>query len=151
MGKPRNKGRKFGGTNTSIYNNLTALGGGGEAAEKTKRRSENGKYEIGFTKKLDNATEHEIELSERSGIELIHLYTHVARDMIQLKQKSELQTLTAVDRVFIVHRGKEVIGKLSIRIMRVGEKATILYVYRQKTYSHKNKKAKNKQLWRENI
>lgn len=127
---------KFGKSKIGNHNNLTALGGGAKG-EKVKRQGTKGHYSLSFTRTMDNVTEKDVELKLDYGREFIYINTGVPRYLIKFQIKEEHQTLASASYVYYVRRGKETIGKLSIKVLRFGKRTKIFYVYQQKAYRPK--------------
>lgn len=130
------KGASFGSWANSVGKNYTGLGSG-QSGSNQKKKSTKGYYHVAFVKEYKGLTERDLELKLDYGKDLVHHYTGVPYDMLSLRKKTERQTLSSVDSVFYVKTGKEVIGKLSIRVQRRFNDLALVFVYMEKNYAPK--------------
>lgn len=130
------KGLPFGTWKNASGNNYTSLGSG-HNGESKKRQSTRGYYHVAFVKEYKGLTERDFELKLEYGKDLVHHHTGVPTDMINFRKKTEKQTLSSVDTVFYVRKGKETIGKLSIRAQRRFKDLALVFIYLEKDYAPK--------------
>jgi|SRR5699024_5288220 len=112
----------------------SSLGSASKEAFDISKKSTLGHYRVEFTNCIYKATERDIQLRRKYGIDLISNYVGVPIDMINLKDKTKeaKQTLTSVDEVFYVKVGKDNYGKLSIRTQRTWRGVTLVFVFQAK-------------------
>ncbi|ALA07712.1 hypothetical protein PBC6_120 [Bacillus phage PBC6] len=106
----------------------------GADAFKKSRQSTKGHYRVAFTNIFEKMTERDISLKYTYGKDLLSSYLSVPVDMISLKPKRSAvtQTLTALDEVFYVKVGKEIYGKLSIRVQRLRKNNLLIFIFQDK-------------------
>ncbi|AYJ73536.1 hypothetical protein EFV12PHI1_RNA5 [Enterococcus phage EfV12-phi1] len=130
------QGLPFGTWENSAGRNYTGLGNTDNGHNK-KRMSTRGYYHVALTKEYRGLTERDFELKLEYGKDLVSQYTGVPIDMLVLRKKAEKQTLSSIDSVYYVCRGKEPIGKLSVRAQRRFKDLGLTFVYLEKNYAPK--------------
>jgi hypothetical protein len=103
------------------------------ANEKAKQKKE-GTYRVSFTEVFDRVTEKDIQLRKQYALNLISTYLYAYEHLLHLEAKTKegKQTASALDEVFYVKFGKEVLGKVSIRTQRGLRFNSLYFVFQQK-------------------
>lgn len=130
------KGLPFGTWENAAGRNYSGLGST-DNGHKEKRLSTRGYYHVALTKEYQGLTEKDLMLKVEYGKDLISQYTGIPTDMLVFRKKAERQTLSSIDTVYYVRRGKETIGKLSIRTQRRFKNLGLLFIYLEKNYAPK--------------
>ena len=128
---------KFGKSRISNSNNLTAIGTAGKG-EQTKRHGTKGFYRVIFVQTMDNVTEKDVDLKLDYAREFIYTEIGIPRDFIKFQLKDQTQTMTSLDTVHYVRRGKEIMGKISIKVMRIGKRTQMYFIFQQRDYRPKD-------------
>lgn len=126
------KGQKFGSPSSAVGRNYT--GTGGRSGAPTRRRSPRGFYHTEIVKEYRGLSERDFELKLDYGLDLVSTYIGIPVDMLNVRKKSETQTVTSVDTVYYIKRGTDIIGKLSIRAQRRFKDRSLIFVYLSKKY-----------------
>lgn len=124
------KGQRFGSPSSALGRNYT--GTGGSSGAQAKRRSPRGFYHTEIVKEYRGLTERDFELKLDYGLDLVSTYLGIPVDMLTIRKKSEKQTMTAIDTVYYIKRGTDIIGKLSIRAQRRFKDRSLIFVYLSK-------------------
>lgn len=136
----KNKGMPFGKWINSAGKNYTGTGGT-DNGDRTKRMSTSGYYHVAFVKTYAGLTERDLELKIDYGKDLVSQHLSVPCDMVNLRRKTEKLTVTSVDTVYYVRVGREVVGKLAIRVIRGLEKnsqsRSLVFIFSTKDYAPK--------------
>lgn len=126
-------GQNKGTWTNSKGNNYAGTATGSTSHEKVKK-SARGYYELSFTRHYLDITKRDEELRYDYAKGEISQALSIPKDMITLRKKSENQTLSSIDEVYYVKRGKESIGKVSIRTQRRLRKTDLIIVYQEKRF-----------------
>lgn len=130
------RGKQFGTVKGVVGTNYVGTGGSNNG-DNFKRKSPKGYYYTAFVKEYAGLSERDFELKLDYGIDLVAQYKGIAKNAIQLRKKTEKQTITSIDSVFYVRRGQDIIGKLSIRAQRRFNDRTLIFVYLEKDLKRK--------------
>src|SRR5699024_8398407 len=95
------------------------FGTGNNHTVKKQRQSYRGYYKLGFVEPYNGVSERDVEIRQEYAKDLISKYTGIPKNMIQFRKKSTNQTIVSLDEVFYVKTGKEILGKMSIRVQRM--------------------------------
>ncbi len=129
-------GRKYGDI-SNLMGNLLGMGDGSQAY-KSQVNSPKGYYYVEFNKKYRGVSEKDIALKEKYALELVSKHIGSHQDFIRLTPKKENLTETSLDTVYYVHRGKAIIGKISISVRRYGNLNELIFIYQKKFLRSKN-------------
>ena len=103
---------------------------------KTPHKQDSGvyTYKLLFTKQFNNVTITDVKLQKTYGLNLISKALGVREEMLSLKQKYKKHDIAHTDRLYYVHQGKKLIGKLSIREQRTFRGTHLIYVFKIKKH-----------------
>lgn len=128
-------------------NNLTTgtksfLGSGdGSNAQKAMRRSAKGHYYIVETKAYAGVSKKDIELRKVYAKSLVSQVLHTPIGTIRLTDKGSSKVgLTTLDEVYIIRRGVDIIGKVSIRVQTTFKGNHLIIVVSEKRIKPKETK-----------
>lgn len=96
-------------------------------------------YKLLFTKQFNNISSTDVKLQKKYGIDLISKATGVNENMLSLKQKYKNQEITHTDRLYYVHKGGLLIGKLSIREQRTFKSTHLIFIFKIRKQTNKRK------------
>lgn len=88
-------------------------------------------------------TERDIELRQEYAKGAISGCIHIPKDMITFRKKSTNQTAISLDEVYYVKRGKDTIGKVSIRIQRMFTRSSMTIIFQVKSTREDNNYSRN--------
>ena len=91
-------------------------------------------YRLLFTKQFNNVTITDVKLQKTYGLNLISKAIGVREDILSLKQKHKKQDIAHTDRLYYVHQGKKLIGKLSIREQRTFKGTHLIFIFKIKKH-----------------
>ena len=107
--------------------------GDGSNAQQAMRRSQKGHYYVVASKAYSPMSDRDVELRKDYARSLASEKLHTPVATIRLEPKGKPKTgLTTLDEVYIIKRGVDVIGKVSIRVQVTFSSTTMIIVVFEK-------------------